>query len=102
MKRSAFCVALAMVICFLSGCAKYEANDFIGKISVEIEAQYGKFDCCLMPPDADGLYRNCRCGYTIHEPRVGFWGTDPEILFFIHFDENGIAHDTSEGYRPGG
>ena len=91
-----------MIMCFLFGCAKYEANDFIGKTSTEIEAQYGKFDCCLMPSDTDGLYRNCRCGYTIREPRVGFLGTDPEILFFIYFDANGIAHDTSKDYRPGG
>ena len=94
---------LIILIVALAGCGgKYKEKDLIGKTSAEIEAEYGKFDCILMPPDEDGLYRNCRCGYTIKEPRVGFLGTDPEMLFFIHFDKNGVAYECSEGYRPGG
>ena len=92
-----------LVIVSLAGCGdKYNEKDFIGKTSAEIEAEYGKFDCVMMPPDNDGLYRNCRCGYTIKEPRVGFLGTDPEVLFFISFDKNGVAYECGEDYRPGG
>ena len=42
---------------------------------------YGAFDCCGIPVGEDGLYRNTSCGYTIKEPKVGFLGTDPEVLF---------------------
>ena len=55
-----------------------------------------------MPISEDGLYRDTACGYTVKESRVGFLGTDPEWLVFIRFDENGVAYDTYEGYRPGG
>ena len=54
----------------LAGCnVKYKQEQFLGKTSAEIENEYGKFDCVLMPVSEDGLYRNCRCGYTIKEPR---------------------------------
>ena len=53
-------------------------------------------------PDEDGIYRNCSCGYTIKEPRVGFLGTSDEILFYIKFDEDGIATECREDVRPGG
>ena len=98
----------AILICVvflmsLAGCnAKYNAEQFIGKSSAEIEQEYGRFDCVTMPRSADGLYRNCDCGYTIKEPQVGYLGTSPEVLFFITFDENGIAVSCEEGYRPGG
>jgi hypothetical protein len=55
-----------------------------------------------MPADGDGLYRNCRCGYTIQKPQKGFLGTQPEKIFFICFDENGVAISCEEGFRPGG
>ena len=88
---------------FLVGCDdKYHEDQFLGKTSAEIVNEYVQFDCTLMPLDEDGLYRNCRCGYTIKEPQVGFLGTSPEILFFIYFDENGIAVSCDEEYRPGG
>ncbi len=97
-------VFLCIVFAFLfAGCGvRYSAADFIGKTSSEIINEYGSFDCVLMPADEDGLYRNCKCGYTIKEPQKGFLGTSPEILFFIRFDENGIATYCEEGYRPGG
>jgi hypothetical protein len=47
-------------------------------------------------------YRNCRCGYTIQKPQKGFLGTQPEKIFFICFDENGVAISCEEGFRPGG
>ena len=94
------CVVLIVA---LAGCVeKYKEEDFIGKTSAEIETEYGSFDCVMGQPDNDGLYRNCRCGYTIKEPQVGFLGTDPEVLFFISFDKNGVAYECSEDYRPGG
>ena len=55
-----------------------------------------------MPAGDDGIYRNCRGGYTIKEPKTGFFGTSEEVLFFISFDENGISTECAEGYRPGG
>lgn len=88
----------------LSGCMKktYRESDFLGKTSAQIVSEFGEFDCCGSHLDADGLYRNTTCGYTVKEPRVGFFGSDPEVLFFISFDENGIAVRCYEGYRPGG
>lgn len=97
-----FLICTVFLLC-LTGCStKYHRDDFIGKTSAQIEAEFGAFDCCGVPASADGLYRNTSCGYTIKEPQVGFLGTDPEWLFFIGFNENGIADDTYEGYRPGG
>ena len=100
-------IAVLLICCVLAlnlmACsAKYSANDFIGKTSSEIEAEFGPFDCLGMPAGEDGLYRNTKCGYTIKESRVGFLGTDPEVLIFIKFDENGTAVSCEEGYRPGG
>lgn len=95
-----FCVTLLLS---LAGCgAGYNVEDIIGKTSAEIEAEFGAFDCCGVPVSADGLYRNTACGYTVKESRVGFFGTEPEVLYFITFDENGIAVACEEGYRPGG
>ena len=38
----------------------------------------------------------------LEEPQKGFLGISPEVLFFITFDEDGIAIACEEGYRPGG
>ena len=93
----------AIFISLLSGCGnKYDEKDFIGKTSAEIISEYGEFDFMASRADEDDLYRNCRCGYTVKEPKVGFLGTSDEILFFITFDENGVAKKCEEGYRPGG
>ncbi len=101
-------ILAAFLICIvslfaLSGCGnKYSEEDFIGKTSAQIEAEFGTFDCLGMPVSEDGLYRNTACGYTIKEEQKGFLGSDPEILIFIEFDENGVATRCWEGYRPGG
>jgi len=99
-------LAIHVCVCLifsLAGCAtKYNAKDFIGKTSAEIAREHGSFDCITMPASEDGLYRNCRGGYTIKEPKAGFFGTSEEVLFFILFDENGIATECAEGHRPGG
>ena len=99
--RIAFTISL--LVLFLVGCSsKYDPEDFIGKTSEEIISQYGSFDCLSMPADEDGLYRNCSCGYTIQEADKGLFGKSEEELFFITFDENGIATMCDEGFRPGG
>ncbi len=100
--KKGFAFLLFAMIFLVAGCTKYQPSDFVGKTSAQIEADYGPFDCVGMAPSADGLYRNTGCGYTIREARVGFLGTDSELLFFIQFDENGIATGCYEGYRPGG
>lgn len=103
--HSTFAATLVCVCLVLSltGCAaKYDAEDFIRKTSAEIVSEYGPFDCITMPAGDDGLYRNCRGGYTIKEPKTGFFGSSEEVLFFISFDENGISTECAEGYRPGG
>ena len=93
----------AFLLLSLVGCAaKYNTDDFIGKTSEEIISKYGIFDCISAPVSEDGLYRNCQCGYTTKEPKKGFLGTSPEVLLFISFDENGVAIECEEGYRPGG
>lgn len=53
-------------------------------------------------PMENGIYKNCRCGYTIKEAEPGFLGRSDEVLLFISFDESGVAQNCSEGYRPGG
>ena len=103
MKRFiALILSLTFVLALVGCSSTYNAEDFIGKTSTEIINRYGPFDCTGMPVSEDGLYRNCKCGYTIKEPQTGFLGTTPEVLFFISFDENGIATKCSEGHRPGG
>ena len=94
------CVVFALSI---AGCStKYHEDEFIGRTSKDIVQEFGSFDCVGMPAGEDCLYRNCKCGYTIKEPQKGFLGTSPEVLFFIAFDENGMAVSCEEGYRPGG
>ena len=94
------CIVFALSI---AGCStKYHEDEFIGRTSKDIVQEFGSFDCVGMPAREDGLYRNCKCGYTIKERQKGFLGTSPEILFFITFDEDGIAIACKEGYRPGG
>ena len=103
--HSTFAATLVCVCLLLSlaGCAaKYNTEDFIGKTSAEIISEHGVFDCTTMSASDDGLYKNCRGGYTIKEAKAGFFGTSEEVLFFISFDENGIATECAEGYRPGG
>ena len=95
--------AAALLAMPLTGCsAKYEPTYFIGKTSEEITSQYGPFDFISLPAGKDGLYRNCRCGYTVKEREKGFLGTSEEVLFFITFDENGAATVCEKGNRPGG
>ena len=102
-KQIATLLICSVLMLTLAGCGpKYSTDDFVGKTSAEIEAEFGPFDCLEMPASEDGLYRNTDCGYAIKEARVGFLGTDPEVLIFIRFDENGIAISCEEGYRPGG
>lgn len=103
MKKLIPLMLVLFILFTLSACTpKYSEEDFIGKTSSEIISEYGKFDCVGMPPCEDGIYRNCSCGYIIKERKVGFLGTSPEILYFISFDENGVAVSCKEGYRPGG
>ena len=93
----------AVLLLFFVGCnTQYREEQLLGKTSAEIEIEFGQFDCVLMPASEDGLYRSCQCGYTVKEPQVGFFGTSPEVLLFIYFDENGIALSCEEGSRPGG
>ena len=101
-KLFVFLLAACLLLALASCGGKYDEADFLGKTSAEIEASFGPFDCVGKPADADGLYKSTGCGYTVREARVGFFGTDPEVLLFISFDENGVAVNTYEGYRPGG
>lgn len=104
MKRILFVIiTISLCLAIFPGCSnnKYDSEWIVGKDSSEVRERYGEFDCTYMPISEDGLYRS-RCGYTIKEPKVGFLGTSPEVLFFISFDENGIAVECEEGYRPGG
>ena len=102
-KKTVAVFVCALVLLSLVGCkTKYKEKQFLGKTSAEIEKEHGSFDCILMPVSEDGLYRSCKCGYTIAEQQVGFLGSSPEVLFFIFFDENGIAISCEEDYRPGG
>lgn len=102
MKELMLTTLFCLLVVTLFGCSEYDERDFIGKTSAEIVSEYGEFDCITMPISEDGLYRNCQCGYTVKEPKVGFFGTSPEELFFISFDSDGIAVSTEIDFRPGG
>lgn len=102
-KQIAILLFCTMLLFSMAGCSsKYRADNFIGKTSAQIEAEFGTFDCCGSPASEDDLYRNTACGYTIREPKRGLLGTQPDLLVFIRFDENGVAYEIYEGYRPGG
>ena len=91
------------VVLTLCGCKEnrpYDEKDFIGLTSAEIIEKYGEFDNVRMPPDEDGLYRRCRCGYIVKEKQVGFWGTTPPEMFMIYFNDQGIAYKCA--YETGG
>ena len=99
MKRIMICLIVAAgFLWMLTGCSQYKEERFLGKTSVQIVSEYGEFDCSTMPVSDDGLYRNCRCGYTIR--RGNHWME--ERLYFITFDSNGMAVACERGYRPGG
>ena len=106
MKKKRIFIVFLLICCLLvlPSCteSKYQSADFLGKTSVEIEMAFGAFDCVGKQADEDGLYRNTSCGYILSPARKGFLGTDPETIFFISFDENGIAFECYEGVRPGG
>lgn len=103
MKRHVLILFAAVIFTLtLASCtSKYDAEDFIGKTSAEIVDENGDFDCVIGEAD-DGIYSNCKCGYTIKEKKAGFLGSSDEVLFFICFDENGVAMSCDEGVRPGG
>ncbi len=102
-KACAALLLLSVISLLLVSCGgKYDESDFLGKTSAEIVSEFGKFDIMSKPADSDGLHRNAVCGYTIREKRKGLLDSIPEVLIFIHFDENGIAEGCEEGYRPGG
>ena len=95
-------VWLIFLLCLAGCCVKYDKAALLGKISMDIETEFGLFDYISMPADADGMYRCCQCGYTIKEMKKGFLGTTPELLLLITFDENAAAVSCKKGYRPGG
>ncbi len=102
MKKLFFILCLTLILTLTACTSKYSEEDFIGKTSAEIIEEYGEFDCVVASPDEDGLYKNGRCGYAIKEAKKGFLQESPELLYFITFDENGVAVSCEEGYRPGG
>ena len=84
---------IAFCAIFITGCSniKYNEQDFIGKTSLQVEAQYGKFDNIRAPADDSGLYKNCRCGYLVAKEKKGLFGS-PAQFYMISFDENGVAY----------
>lgn len=86
-------ILLVAAVCF-SSCNKerYKEEDIVGLTASEIVEEYGDFDRKQGYPDADGLYRNCACGYLISEEKKGVLGTTPPEYFMIYFDDDGIAY----------
>ena len=95
-----FSIIIVFLLLVINRSSRYNERNFIGKTSAEIINQYGPFDFVTLYPEEDGLYKNCKCGYTIQESSTGFWGTSRELLFFIVFDENGIAISCFESEPP--
>ena len=103
LKKAILLLLCFSVLCVSSGCSdKYQEKDIIGKTSDQIIEIYGKFDCLTMPASEDGLYRNCKCGYLVMASQKGALGSSEDLLFFIHFDDNGVAVSCELDYRPGG
>jgi hypothetical protein len=85
-------LAVVVLLCFcVWNNSRFDESDVIGLTSAEIIEKYGDFDRTEGTPDADGLYRNCRCDYLIREKKVGFLGTTPPEYFMIYFNDVGIA-----------
>ena len=72
-------LVLSNVVYYLPFCGninylkeKYNKEEIIGKTSNEIIDAYGEFDNTIGIdiPDENGVYRNCKCGYTIW---IFFW-----------------------------
>ena len=104
-KRISGVICCLCLMLTLIGCSeKYNEENIIGKTSDEIISAYGEFDNVIgiNVPDENGMYRNCKCGYTVESSKQGVLGSSDEILLYIHFDENGIATDCEKGPRPGG
>ena len=95
-------IAAFLLLSFAGCTAEYVPDDYIGKTSAEIISEYGVFDYTGMPVGEGGFYRSCKCGYTVINSKKELFGTSPEVLLLITFDENGIAIACEEGYRPGG
>ena len=91
---------IVLLFTLVKNSSKYNEKNFIGKTSAEIISQYGPFDFVTLHPQKDGLYKNCKCGYTIQEWSQGFWGSTDELLFYIAFNENGVAVSCFEGVPP--
>ena len=91
---------IVLLFTLVKNSSKYNEKDFIGKTSAVIISQYGPFDFVTLHPQKDGLYKNCKCGYTIQEWSQGFWGSTDELLFYIAFNENGVAVSCFEGPPP--
>ena len=79
MKRHVLILFAAVIFTLtLASCtSKYDAEDFIGKTSAEIVDENGDFDCVIGEAD-NGIYSNCKCGYTIKEKKAGFLGSSDE------------------------
>lgn len=103
-KISVIICCLCLMITLVGCSEKYNEKDIIGKSSNEIISAYGEFDNVIGidVPDENRVYRNCKCGYTVEKSKQGFLSSSDEILFYIHFDENGIATDCEKGPRIGG
>lgn len=104
-ERIIVCLCYISLMISLTGCSeKYNEEYIIGKSSDEIVSTYGEFDNIIGidVPDENGVYRNCKCGYTVEEAKKGFFGASDEILFYIHFDEKGLATECENAPRPGG
>ena len=103
-KRITLVVISTFIIVFLlfvgNRSSKYNEKDFVGKTSTGIINQYGQFDFVTVPPKGDSLYKSCTCGYIIQKSSSGFWGTSREMMFFIVFDESGIAINCFESEIP--
>ena len=91
MKKFLIIPILICILFFLIGCKPYNSDDFIGLSSQQIVEEFGEFDNIGMPPNEDGLYCNCECGYVIAETKSGILGTISPELFMIRFDANSIA-----------
>ena len=97
MKKMCMVIVLIMLpMITLTGCKPYKKwlireSWVIGKTSIVIEENFGEFDCDDEEPDEDGMYRNCWCRYLIKESKTKWYGTTPDLFFYIYFNENGIA-----------
>lgn len=99
-------IGISLLLCYFlfihkySHKRSYNEDWMIGKTSLEIEEQYGRFFYpYTSKKDSDGYIRDGKGSYCMKTPTTDAFGQvlEYEQYLFIQFDSNGIAYKTASG-----